>query len=385
MRVMAAVFGLLLLAAGGGEPAPKPVLVVHGDTTFVDDAYALSPSGGRLAYVRSNGADIAQVEVAELPSGNVEARFSIAAFSRIPERLSFTENGKLIVVGRLPDAERREAQVFDLSGKPLGRKLGPADSIACAQIDGKSALVALSIRRSGEHTSYEVSALRAEDGKALGRRTLSAGRDGLIKLGEGFRIVYWSDDLLHLTGVKKGEYDKKNDVRRPDRAMIFDVLAGKAVSEHEIGDVVSWVREMRQREQFPQRAAFVAFSEDLKALELITADNRRLEVKTVRPLWKYEPKTILQQAGPEPGRLYVSLTVDPVNPEAVKKQKTDPDLFDLYAVDGQSGSAARVLGGVLAAKRRLAWVAGGGRVAILRRHQGFDRGGTELEVYDLSR
>jgi hypothetical protein len=204
-------------------------------------------------------------------------------------------------------------------------------------------------------------------------------------VGEGFKIVYWHDDFLHLCGQRKGEYDKKNDVRRPDRQMVFDVLSGKTQEEQEIGDVVEWVRAIKDRGKHPNTAAFAQFSEDLKTLELLTPDGKRRALSLERPLHKYETKSLLQQLSTEPGKIYVSLTVDPVNFEAVEHKKADPDIFDLYSVDLTAGTAQRLLTGVKADKRSLAWAAAGGRTAILRKHKGFDRGGMDLEVYDLAR
>jgi hypothetical protein len=77
--------------------------------------------------------------------------------------------------------------------------------------------------------------------------------------------------------------------------------------------------------------------------------------------------------------------VDPVNAEAVRNKKADADELDVYALDLESGRATRLVSGVLAAKRALTWTVGGGRLALLRKHRGFDRGGMELEVYDLRR
>jgi hypothetical protein len=232
-----------------------------------------------------------------------------------------------------------------------------------------------------------VAAFAPGDGRSLGKKTLVADKAGLFRdraAGpDGFKVVYWFDDFLRLVGQKKGEYDKKNDVRRPDRTMLWDVLRAKPVDEHEIGDVVEWVREQKDRVRHPHTAAFAQYSEDLKTLELITPDAKRRTLELARLLFKYEPKTLLQQLGPEPHRLYFSLTVDPVNWEAVQHKHAETDVFDLYVVDTQTGKPQRVLSGLSANKRTLAWTAAGGRCAILRKHKGFDRGGLELEVYEL--
>jgi len=369
--------------------APKPVYAAKGESAFIDDGFALSPGGDRLAYVRTNGADVMQVEVVSLPAGKTDATFSIAQFTKTPERLVFTPDGKhLVVLSKAPEDEKREAQTYDLVGKPVGKKIGPAQQITVSSVEGKPAVVTFSDRdKEGVHT-YEVAAFSPDGGKALGKKTLAADKTGLMREKaagpDGFKVIYWYDDFLHLVGQKKGEYDKKNDVRRPDRAMVWDVFKGKPLEEHEIGDVMEWVREQKDRVRHPHTAAFAQYSEDLKTLELITPDGKRRTLELARMLYKYEPKTLLQQPGPEANRLYLSLTVDPVNWEAVQHKHAEADIFDLYVVDTQSGKPQRVLTGLLAGKRALAWTAAGGRVAILHKHKGFDRGGLELEVYDLT-
>ena len=378
----------VFLALVAAPATPKPIFATKSESAFIDDGFALSPQADKLAYIRTNGAEIVQVEIVSLPEGKTDATFSIAQFTKTPERVLFTPDGKhVVVLSKAPEEDKREAQAYDLTGKPAGKKIGPSQQIAVSSVDGKPAVVTFSDHdKEGVHT-YEVAAFSA-DGKQLGKKTLAADKTGLMKEKaagpDGFKVVYWFDDFLRLVGQKKGEYDKKNDVRRPDRAMVWDVFKAKPVEEHEIGDVMEWVKEQKDRVRHPHTAAFAQYAEDLKTLELITPEGKRRTVELARMLYKYEPKSLLQQAGPEANRLYLSLTVDPVNWEAVQHKHAEPDIFDLYVIDTQSGKASRVLTGLLANKRALAWTAAGGRVAILHKHKGFDRGGLELEVYDLT-
>jgi hypothetical protein len=78
----------------------------------------------------------------------------------------------------------------------------------------------------------------------------------------------------------------------------------------------------------------------------------------------------------------MSLSVDPVNPDAVNRQKTEPDDIDLYTIDRQSHVAARILT-LPGEGRRSAWHIAADRLVLLRKGKGFDRGGVSLEVYDL--
>src|SRR5262249_32494067 len=154
---------------------PKPIFATKNESTFIDDGFVVSAQGDHLAYVRTNGADVVQVEIVSLPAGKTDATFSITQFTHTPERLFFTPDGKqLVLVSTTPEEEKREAQAYDLAGKPVGKKIGPAQKITVASIDGKPVIVTFSDRdKEGVHT-YDVAAYRADDGKQLAKKTLAA-------------------------------------------------------------------------------------------------------------------------------------------------------------------------------------------------------------------
>jgi hypothetical protein len=85
-------------------------------------------------------------------------------------------------------------------------------------------------------------------------------------------------------------------------------------------------------------------------------------------------------------RMVFSLTVDPVNEEAVAAKKADPDTIDFCALDPQEATpTVTKLLSLPGHKRPSAWViAEMGRLAILRKHKNFPRGGTQVEIYDVN-
>ena len=67
-------------------------------------------------------------------------------------------------------------------------------------------------------------------------------------------------------------------------------------------------------------------------------------------------------------------------------RRTDPDLIDLCAIELGSGTPgpAQRLRTLPGNQRPSSWkLTAGGRLALLRKHKGFARGGTEVEIYDL--
>src|SRR5262249_15434951 len=129
---MAVMVRLLLVwmaaLAAPDAPAPKPIWVTHGESTFIDDPLALSPSGDRLAYVRTRGAEGAQRGWCARPGEKTGSPFRFPHSTPPPGRRPFPADGKQLLVVTRTD-EKREAQLYDLAGKAVGRKIGPAEQI----------------------------------------------------------------------------------------------------------------------------------------------------------------------------------------------------------------------------------------------------------------
>ena len=128
----------------------------------------------------------------------------------------------------------------------------------------------------------------------------------------------------------------------------------------------------------PGQSLFVHVDSRNQTLLLIDGPRSR-ELAPARPLWKYDPsKVSAQRLGP--AQVMVSLTVDPLNREAVAKKKRDRQDIELYSVDPGTGLMSRrlVLDG---GSRPAAWHVGGSKLGLLRKHRVFARGGVALEVY----
>jgi hypothetical protein len=101
-----------------------------------------------------------------------------------------------------------------------------------------------------------------------------------------------------------------------------------------------------------------------------------------RELWKYDPATLEWQTLDDKSAA-VSLTIDPVNPDAVSRKKADIDEIDLYEIDRQT-YAIRSLLRIPGEGRRSSWQLAGNRALLLRKGKGFDRGGVTLELFDTT-
>ena len=95
----------------------------------------------------------------------------------------------------------------------------------------------------------------------------------------------------------------------------------------------------------------------------------------------YDRKSLTDQEGPEAGAFYFGIAVDPLNPEAIKRQKADLPMLDLYGAKAREESPA--LRGRIFIPRNVTWRAGYGKVVVLKRFKSFTRGGDELDVFKL--
>src|SRR6185369_781755 len=111
---------------------------------------------------------------------------------------------------------------------------------------------------------------------------------------------------------------------------------------------------------------------------------KRIPLGLAVPFRLYDPEALQDQEGDgtDPARYFFSLVIDPVNPDAVARRQADHPFLDVYSIDA-AGSGACALRARVPMSRPVSWKGEGGRLAVLKRFKSFDRGGDELEIYDL--
>jgi hypothetical protein len=298
-----------------------------------------------------------------------------------PERVAFLDADRVIVIDRNPETGFARAQVYGPKGA-LPQRLGPADGIALATVGGVPAIVTYARQKTPKGIRHDLAAYRRDTLKPLAKKSLAEDGSGRVALlHAAYKPLFFLGGYAELVAQKEGDYDKTHDIRKPDMAARVDVFSGKLLAEHEITDVIAWAQLLQIRKKHENERDFLRYTEDLHALQLVDAADRISPVETPRPLAKYDPPTLAYQ--PEAsGALLFSLTIDPVNADAVRAQKADKDWLDFYRLD----VATRALTPLVrldGEKRASTWHAGGGRVGLLRKHKGFGRGGADLEIYDV--
>ena len=197
----------------------------------------------------------------------------------------------------------------------------------------------------------------------------------------GVRYIGFYEGFTRMLSERPGEYDKKQDVRGQSKMAIVDALTGKVDKEGPIADVVGWAQTGQLRQQHLDRSVFVELNDDASGVDVVDAMGKKQPATLAVPFHLYDPKSLRVEEGPAPKQLTFGLAVDPVNKDAVQRQKVDLPMLDVYSADVADGSAK--LRGRVFTPRPVVWRARGNALVVLKRFKSFSRGGDELQIYDL--
>ena len=381
-----------LAGAVPGVPSPlPPAQIIKPIEGYFEDALAIDRAGRRLAAVRTDGATFAKLEQFDLapgaPSTGARSSVDIPDDARTVEAIELSTDGAgVVVISRdrgLPGAPMH-ATLLDPGGRVVAR-VGPATAFGRpSHNDGAAGplLVAFE-RRSGAHgaTTYVVTqytlATLAPTGKA---RTYEADAAGMLS-APAVRIIGFCDGYARALVEAPASGAAGNDGPAPARMAMLATLTGKLGAESDILDPGAWAEAARLRAGHPDQARFAALNRNAQGVDIVDRMGKRQAAALAVPFDVYEPTSLRDQEGPEPGAFWFSLAVDPLNAEAVKRQRPDLPMLDLYAFDPIKGTTrlrARIF-----TPRPVAWMAGHGKLALLKQRKSFNRGGDELQIYDL--
>ena len=392
MRASSWIAALVVALAAGpgaaqpGKPAPPkiikdpppPPLVgltrigeLRPGRGFVDDAVAVA-DGALIALVK-DGVDVRATRVALT---DARAAGEVAIGAAAPEAYRVIPLGdRLLVIHGV--AAPRAATLVDATGKAV-RSWKPAEAIAVRTIGGKPTVVTHTVTTRGKATLHQVALYDLGTGKKLARKgaALTLGPDGRdAKLD--FRPVYFGDDLTVAVGVRGGVWRKATNQRSPDTWATYDLITGTWTADAPIADPIGLARRQPVLAAHSGERVFARMADDLSALEL-WRDGAAVEVTLDQPLELYDPTSV--QYAQRGGALWLSLTVDPTNPPAVRRQKVDPRYLDLFEVQGDRAvRRARLL--VEAPGVRWGWA--DDVWWVLEKSPGIPRGGRALTMYRL--
>ncbi len=348
MRLLATA--LLLL---GARVAAEPVLVLEADRGTFEEALALDGAGGRLALVRVDAAGRHTLELVDVDQkGAVLGRFGLGPTP--PSSLTLHPAG-IFVVTPSPDGESETAALHARTGKIL-RRFGPAGDLVLAG-DVVGGLTARD--KTLEVVLHEVSGARAPV-----RRVFTRAGSVITKLE--LEAAVWRGGYALLAGRRQGRYDAASDLALPDTDAVYDVARDRWVRDRPIADPLLHARVLRERARRPNVESLVTVEGG--RLYAITPEDRVVELDV--SLEVYEPASLRQQTFPD-GRVVFSLTVDPLNPAALARQKRDPERIDVFRFDASSEEPGRPVRLLTLDRdgRDFVWAASATRLALLRKHR----------------
>jgi hypothetical protein len=391
LAAVGSTLGLLAAAAPAAAQSrsdPELIGVKHVTTIkpspgFIDDPFRFDGAGGRLLYVVADAGYLAELRVIDLSQGGAQlAKVDISKLTTTPIAVHFVSEG-FFVVSRPSRQDKATAAVIDASGKVL-RKFGPADDIVLTSRDGSPvvALYTVSQTKKGKPMfQHQVELVSLEGKKKWGKpRVLLADDKGHIPKLD-FRINHWVEGYTRLVGIKGGAWDAKEDQRSPDHEAWYDVFTGVFSKRIDITDVLEHTQLMNTLAAHPNEAQFLSVGPKLTSLDFVTSQGRQ-PVELAQPFRHYDPSS-LQYQPTQDGLFFFTLTIDPVNADAVARKKADPEYLDLYEYRVGEKKATRRARILLTSKRRVSWRATGEFWVLVPRLVGFDRGGKEMQVYTL--
>ena len=391
---------LLLLAppplaayAANGDPKPidpthtlKPKGAAGGDGYF-DDVFGMDNAGKALAVIRTDGATFAKLEIYDVATGKLTSSFDLPGTPLLPVTLEpFPDgNGAVLVAREKPDDA---APVFALgfaTGKTMVR-IGPTTDFARPPADGTPrANLLIGVDRKlgakGAEASYTVTPYAFPSltpaGKPRSYRVDAAGQLAAPAL----RFVGFFDGYTRILGERAGAYDKSADVRKPSRKVVVDALGAKVLTEGEISDVPGWAVTNLLRRQHPGRSLFVELNQDGSGVDVVGAMGKQQPATLPVAFRLYDIKSLLVEEDPTPGKVTFGLALDPLNPDAIKRQKADLPMLDVYRTDVETGTVT--LRGRVFTPRPVTWRTRADKLVVLKRFKSFSRGGDELQIFPL--
>ena len=196
------------------------------------------------------------------------------------------------------------------------------------------------------------------------------------------RFIGFYDGYTRVFSERPGDYDKKADVRAPSKMAIIDAISGKV--EKEGAD-----RRLRRAGPRPASCGRSTSAGRCSSSSMKTGPVSMWLMRWARSSprrWPSRSTSTIRnrcasRKGRPPGQLTFGLAVDPVNKDAVQRQKVDLPMLDVYSADAASGTAK--LRGRVFMPRPVTWRSRADVLVVLKRWKSFSRGGDELQIYDF--
>jgi hypothetical protein len=364
LSLVVSFVGLSARASAGAEM--KRVGSVAVEEGVIHEGFAFDDGGGKLAYAATDGAGKTRLHVG--PPGGKSTAADLTSFTPAPERILFLGGHWFVVFNE----GARRAAVVGPNGR-ITREIGPFGDCFISSARGKVFVTATDKGDSAAGHAIDIAAYRP-DGAPLGRKLVTIAADGTLA-GTGHLVfVAFVGGYLQALVKKPGRYDAKADVRGGTQMAVLDILTGKVGAGRAVPNIPRFLHLAEKRAEKPGLETFVRLDDDAAGLELVGPGEKVRPLALPAALSLYETASLQQQASG--GRLFISLTVDPLNPAQVAAQKKGERVLHLYEVNVGAAKATRFGQIALGETQAYSWAAAGTKVAVLKRTQA--SGGNEL-------
>lgn len=406
-RTLAAVCALVLAGVGSawagsawaGSPDTSPpiqsaelVQTIKPAEGFIDDPFAFDRAGSRLLYVNSDTGSSAHLVVLDSFQRTELRRVSLKKFTLKPSKAEFAIEGEhFLVWSELNRTGKQVVALVSNKGKVV-RKFGPALDIVRTDYEGQDAMVvhdvsSIKARKKGKRSDeapvvrHTVGVYSVATGKLIGKKTdldLSA-EDKSPKLD--FTLKYWAKDFTVAVGIKGGEWQRQEDQRSPDFEGHYEMPTRTFSKRIPIKNLTAHRERMARLVKYAKRSEDVVVKHNLSGIDFVS-DGNFTAIKLTEPFHHYDSSTLIVQAA-SGGSIFFSITIDPVHPDAAAKRRAVKPWTDLYEYELSSKKATRRARLLAKKGRKHVWRANSTHWAVMPHHIGFDRGGSELQLYKL--
>ncbi len=387
-------------AAWAGEPDSNSYAPVEQATLsrtfspeegFVDDPFAFDTSGSRLVYVASDAGTSSHLVVVDTLQNTELFRVNIGKFTLKPTRVEFAVDGEHFLVWSTDQATgKMRVGLLNSKGR-VTRKYGPADDIVQTTYQGQEAIVVHSVsslkKRKKKHKegaplvrhTIAVSALRT--GKTLGKKTNLDLDEKDKSTALDFTLKYWAKDFTVAVGIKGGVWDRKENQRSPDFEGWYEMPSATFTKRLPIKHLVKHRERMARLVKHQKRSRDIVVRHNISGVDLVE-DGDFTGLTLAEPFHHYDHTSLVTQTS-STGSIFFTLTIDPVHPDAAAKRRAVKPWMDLYEYVPATKKVIRRARLLPPKGRRYSWRASSTHWALVPRHIGFDRGGTQLLLYTL--
>ena len=355
---------------------------------YIDSHFAVSQDGKHVAYLHVLTNKKAYLVISRIKTRGVKqrSRVNIAKHTIMPETLKFVGKGRHLFLTWRANPAKPEGELagalLDLNGA-VKKKIGPFEDVRFRKEAGSISVITYRQVAGRGMVSHRVKVHSFPSLKVKAQHRLVTDQARRLKKAN-MEIIYFKDDYLKAVGKIAGRYDRKKDIRLPDKEAIYDLVKKKVISERPIKDAIGWekVRRFRQKHSaFDPVFHFGGTEENLK-LQLMRKDNVKVNIPMGMNLVRFRQDS-LDQRFLSRGKALVALTIDPQNPIILKQKRSEPERFHLFLIKDWKAPKVKQVLKLDSDNQALQWQYGKGAFAVMRLHRRWRLGSKSLEIHKM--